>query len=219
MRAAAGALTPSRVRGRHERKQWDVPTFVTWLRPEAMEALVEQLVQLERDRPLSFAASVRMVPRRRTQLLFAQNRRILASEKDVDFNSPLLDPEVVHALARDGRVLGRVDRTDAMRALASDLLPDSVLTRTSKAMFTRCYHGRPTHEFATHWTGEGVDPVLVDPEELRRIWLTDMPAAPRRHSSNRPGWQATGRWRRPPRNPTPACETPRHGTNWRIRRR
>ena len=119
-----------------------------------------------------------MVPRRRAQLLLAHNRRVLASEKDVDFSSPLLDPEVVHALARDGGVLGRVDRTDAMRALASDLLPDSVLSRTSKASFTRCYHGRPTHDFATQWTGDGVDPVLVDPEELRRIWLTDMPVAP-----------------------------------------
>jgi asparagine synthase (glutamine-hydrolysing) len=178
VRSAAGALAPAVVRGRYERKKWDGPTFVTWLRPEAMKALVDKLAQLERDRPLAFASSVKMVPRRRTQLLLAHNRRILATERDVDFRSPLLDPEVVHAFARDGGLFGRPSRTDAMRALASDLLPDTVLSRTSKANFTRCYHGRPTYEFAARWSGDGVDASLVDPEELRRIWLTERPAAP-----------------------------------------
>jgi asparagine synthase (glutamine-hydrolysing) len=119
-----------------------------------------------------------MVPRRRTQLLGARNRQILAQRRDVDFSSPLLHPDFVHALARDGGVLGRGDRTAALRALASDLLPDDVLSRSSKASFTRCYMNNHTREFAARWTGNGVDDQLVDPDELRRIWLGESPAAP-----------------------------------------
>ena len=75
-------------------------------------------------------------------------------------------------------MLGSGDRTATLRALASDLLPDEVLSRTSKAVFTKCYMGHHTREFARQWTGGGVDPQLVDPDELRRIWLSESPAAP-----------------------------------------
>ena len=177
VRAALGSLAPAAVRGRHERRRWDENPF-TWLRPAALDPLVSALERAERDRPFSFAASVRMVPRRRTQLLAAHNRQILARQRDVDLSSPLLHPDFVHALARDGGVLGRGDRSAALRALAADLLPDNVLSRTSKASFTSCYMGKHTREFAANWTGEGVDPQLVDPDELRRIWLAESPAAP-----------------------------------------
>ena len=120
--AAAASLAPAWLRTRHVRRRLQgQPT--PWLRPVAREQLVEMFVQLERDRPLSFDASVRMVPRRRTQVLAAQNRRILASRSGVELTSPLLHPEVVQALARDGGRLGRGDRTAVMRALASDLAP------------------------------------------------------------------------------------------------
>jgi hypothetical protein len=177
VRPALAALAPAAVRGRHERRRWDTSPF-TWLLPAALDPLVAAVERAERDRPLSFAASVRTVPTRRTQVLGAHNRRLIASQSGVDYSSPLLHPDFVHALARDGGVLGRGDRTATLRALASDVLPDSVLSRTSKAIFTRCYMGHHTREFAAQWTGEGVDPLLVDPEELRRNWLSDSPAAP-----------------------------------------
>jgi asparagine synthetase B (glutamine-hydrolysing) len=177
VRSALGALAPAAVRVRHERRRWDERPFA-WLRPAAWDALISALAQAERDRPLSFSASVRMVPRRRTQVLLAHNVRLIARQRDVECSSPLLHPDFVDALARDGGVLGRIDRTDALRTIASDLLPDSVLSRTSKANFTRCYMARHTREFAAQWNGEGIDPELVDPEELRRNWLSETPAAP-----------------------------------------
>jgi Asparagine synthase len=177
VRAALGAVAPAPVRGRHERRRW-AEQPLNWLRPAARDALAAALEQTERDRPLSYASSVRMVPRRRTQVLGAENRRILCARRGVQFTSPLLHPEFVHALARAGGVLGQGERTDALRALVSDLLPDTVITRTSKAVFTRCYMGRHTRDFAAGWTGDGVDPDLVDPEELRRLWLTETRIAP-----------------------------------------
>lgn len=176
-RSALGALAPGGVRARSVRRRWDERPF-SWLRPAAGEALVDALERTERRRPISFAASVRMVPTRRTQVLSAQNLRILGERWGVDFSSPLLHPDFVHALARDGGVLGRGDRTAVLRALVPDLLPDDVLARTSKATFTRCYMARHTREFAAAWTGDGVDHELVDADELRRIWLSERPVAP-----------------------------------------
>jgi len=177
IRSALGALAPAGVRARHEQRGWGERPF-PWLRAAGREALLAGLDQAERDLPLSFAASVRMVPLRRSQALSRHNRRIFARRRDVDLSSPLLHFDFVHAVARDGGVLGSGDRTSVLGALVPDLLPDEVLARTSKAVFTRCYMGLHTRAFAERWTGEGVDPELVDPQELKRSWMSDEPVAP-----------------------------------------
>ncbi|HSB85444.1 MAG TPA: asparagine synthase C-terminal domain-containing protein [Ilumatobacteraceae bacterium] len=177
VRSALGALAPAGLRGRHARQQWEAQRL-PWLRPNAWEPLIAALEESERERPLSFAASVRMVPTRRSQVLGGHNVRIFARQRNVEASSPLLNPDFVHALAGDGGVLGRLDRTTALRVIASDLLPDEVLSRTSKATFTMCYMAEHTRQFAAQWSGHGLDPDLVDPEALRRNWLGERPAAP-----------------------------------------
>jgi asparagine synthase (glutamine-hydrolysing) len=176
LQKAVGALAPSPVRGRLVRRRWrDRP--VPWLRDAIRVALVDELVADAARQPLSFEASVQLVPRRRTQVLGAQNRDVLCVPYDVRFTSPLLHPDVVHARAREGGFLGSGERTDVLRRLASDLLPDDVLARTSKATFTRCYIADHARRFAERWDGTGVDVELVDPEALRRAWLADTPNA------------------------------------------
>jgi asparagine synthase (glutamine-hydrolysing) len=177
VRSALGALAPAGVRARHERRGWGEEPF-PWLRPAGRDALFVGLDQAERELPLSFAASVRMVPLRRSQVLSRHNRRLLARGYDVDLSSPLLHPDFVQSVARDGGLFGKGDRTTALRALVPDLLPDAVLARTSKAVFTRCYMGFHTRAFAERWTGDGVDPALVDPQELKRSWMSEDPVAP-----------------------------------------
>jgi asparagine synthase (glutamine-hydrolysing) len=53
-----------------------------------------------------------------------------------------------------------------------------VLERRSKAVFTHAVFTGHTREFARGWTGDGVDPALVDPEVLRDNWLSASPHAP-----------------------------------------
>jgi hypothetical protein len=113
------------------------------------------------------------VPRRRTFALLARNRRILAGESDVHLSSPFLHHEVVGALAREGGVLGRGDRTIVLRSLVPDLLPDEVLARSDKAEFGGAFWSRHVSDFAARWTGRGVDESRVDPELLRRLWCSD----------------------------------------------
>jgi asparagine synthetase B (glutamine-hydrolysing) len=166
------ALAPARQRAsRAERRLRTQP--LAWLTPAAREPLIHSLVAVQASQPLSFRDSVRMVPARRTQTLMSRNRRVLAARHGVEVSSPLLDSGVVHALAEDGGMLGRGDRTAVLRSLVADLLPDAVLARTGKATFGEAYMGPGTRDFAAHWTGGGIDPRLVNPEELRRIWLSE----------------------------------------------
>lgn len=172
-RAAVEAVGPTRLRIRRVERFWgagDTP----WLRPPGRQLLLESLAAGERHRPLSFDASVRRVPTERHHVLAARNRRHRARGFDVELHSPLVHPEVVHALARQGGRLGPGSRTDVLRALAPDLLPDEVLARRTKADFTDCYFGAHTHDFVAGWDGRGVDQYLVDPSELRKLWSSDV---------------------------------------------
>ena len=90
--------------------------------------------------PAPFSVSLQMVPRRRRQVLAARNRALLVAPYGVEISSPLLHPDVVHALAQQGGALGPGDRTAVLRDLVPDLFPDEVLGRTSKAVF-QVLHG------------------------------------------------------------------------------
>lgn len=84
--------------------------------------------------------------------------RALAAAFDVSVFHPLLDAQVTSALGLAGGVFGFPDRTDAMRWLFSDLLPDSVLSRRTKARFNRVVFNEHSREFVSRWTGAGIDP-------------------------------------------------------------
>jgi asparagine synthase (glutamine-hydrolysing) len=88
---------------------------------------------------------------------------------------PLVDPSFLVALARTGGRWGFRGRTDAMRYLFADLLPDAVLSRSSKASFNGVGFGERERDFARRWDGAGVDHDLVDVEALRRHWLSESP--------------------------------------------
>lgn len=176
VRAALVTVAPGTIRASRVRNRW-AQQHVDYLRPVAREALVAGDVRRELAQPISFSKSVRMVPLRRSQALFARNLRILYQQYDVDISSPLIHHDVVDALARDGGRFGSGDRTDVLRALVPDLLPDAIMSRTSKTWFNAAYFSRQAREFAGNWEGNGVDTALVDPSELRREWLSEMPSA------------------------------------------
>jgi len=172
LRSAAGAVLPPSVRRQRALLRYR-SSHVTWLRADAQQELVDAVVEVEVGQPLSYERSVHHVPRRRTQSVLRRNRRALAQQRRSDIQSPLLHPDFVAALGRDGGFLGRGDRTAVIRSIANDLLPDALLSRTSKAIFNQAFLGPHAREFARHWDGSGVDHSIVDAEELRRIWQSE----------------------------------------------
>jgi asparagine synthase (glutamine-hydrolysing) len=100
---------------------------------------------------------------------------LLAADADALLVDPLSDPVFVASLARIGGRWGLGDRTAAMRVLFADLLPDELLARSDKARFPYVYFRAGSRAFARGFTGEGLDPELVNPEILREAWLSLMP--------------------------------------------
>ncbi len=175
LRSALGTVGPAGARVSRIRRTTDQ---TTWLTAAGREIVLDAMAREERARPLRLATALRMIPRKRKQVLAARNRRLLAAQTDVEVTSPLLHPDFIESLARRSGTLGLGNRSAVLRELVPDLLPDEVLTRTGKGQYTRCYMGGPTQRFAAGWSGDGVDAELVRAEELKRLWASGAPAAP-----------------------------------------
>jgi asparagine synthase len=99
----------------------------------------------------------------------------LARDQDVLLVEPLRSAPFVRAVAAAAPRSGFPSRTAAMQALFGDVLPRDALSRATKATFTNVPWGPAARAFAASWTGQGVDPELVDVEAARRVWLSERP--------------------------------------------
>jgi asparagine synthase (glutamine-hydrolysing) len=145
-----------------------------WLRPAARTRLVG-MVRGGFEQPIAWQAAVRELAARRDVILPLRAMQRLADASGRTLMAPLLDPAFVGALARAGGLSGWGSRTATMDALARDLLPPKLVARKTKAYFNRVFFGEQSRAFAAAWSGRGLDETLVDPEALRREWLSELP--------------------------------------------
>ena len=171
--AAVAACAPRPVR----RRRWEreLPPYQTWLRPEARARFARQLADDQMDDPLRWDRFQVVSRSRRAVGLTLGTLESVCALEGARYAGPLLDTAFLAGLATWGGRLGRGDRTAVMRELFGDLLPDPVLSRTSKASFGGVFWGPASRRFAEAWDSTGLDPDLVDAEELRRAWLSPVP--------------------------------------------
>ncbi len=162
---------PVAVRARINRRQLAKTVYLSWLRGPLREAALREAVSVDARQPWSWSTAIRSHPQMRRVIVGEANRDWLGAKYDVRFVHPFLDAGFIDAVARDGGPLGYAGRTDAMRKLFGDRLPDAVLARSSKATFNSAFGGPETVEFARSWDGGGVDSGAVDVEVLRSLWL------------------------------------------------
>jgi asparagine synthase (glutamine-hydrolysing) len=146
-----------------------------WLTAEG-SALIDRA--LARDAvawPNGWDAAVRYWPRTRGFAGLTRVLPALADAFDVQVTSPFVEPAVLAELARIGGPTGFDSRRAAMSELFGDLLPAAVLARESKAGFSGSVFGEASRQFATDWTGSGVDHRYVDVTAVRDIWLSPSP--------------------------------------------
>jgi asparagine synthase (glutamine-hydrolysing) len=125
--------------------------------------------------PLHWGRETHLMARRRASRELARCFQSVADDHDVQVRHPLLAPEFLAALAAEGGRWGFAGRTDLMRHLFSDLLPDSLLARSTKAHFGAVRWGATEREFAERWDGSGLPEDLIDPERIREEWLSERP--------------------------------------------
>jgi asparagine synthetase B (glutamine-hydrolysing) len=171
----ARGLSPQRLRRPVARHR--LPPLPSWLRPAAMEELRDLVAAQDASEPLTWDGYVVWWAQRRALRLARQAMERLAATYDVQILDPLAYPRFLAAIAKRGGALGWGTKTRALEALFSDLLPDALLRRETKAIFTRPYWSGDAREFAASWDGRGVPTDLVEIEKLRDAWTRPRPDA------------------------------------------
>lgn len=170
--AEVGAtLVPNALTG--PRAWRDYRKTLPWLRPRALRPLVVDTAVARGS--LRWDRATRGLLALRANQVIDHNTAAAASLHGVMLRHPLSEPSFVAALAREGGPGGFRGRTHLFRHLFGDLLPDRVLSRTTKASFNESRYGEAERDFAAQWDGAGVDDELVDPVLLRREWLSERP--------------------------------------------
>lgn len=146
-----------------------------WLSPIAQRELERLWSANIASLPGSWQASLEALLRSRYLDLATSILNALAADAGVQLVQPFLDPRFVAAVAAEAPRIGHESRTKAMELYFSDLLPRELLSRPTKATFSESLFGPTSREFVASWDGQGVDPVLVDPGELRRQWARPVP--------------------------------------------
>jgi asparagine synthase (glutamine-hydrolysing) len=172
---AVGAVMPGPVRRMAATRAARNSVQSRWLRPAALARHARLAAADATVEPLRFDRAKWMITRRRSFATIRHNHAEAAREFGLVASDPLLDPRFVAAIAQWAGRWGFDGRTAAMHALFSDILPEPVLTRSTKAAFNHAHAGDETRRFASTWDGSGVDTDLVDPERLRQVWLSAEP--------------------------------------------
>lgn len=171
----AYALAPRRLRIAIDRRRHGGDTPASWLRPATAKAAAAALLA-ESQTPLRWSTHVEQLARKRYHALGAASHATIGAAAGVSIVHPFLDRGFLASLAHNGGATGWGDRSAALQALFGELLPTSLLTRTSKAGGGQIYWSEPRREFAQSWDGSGVNSELVDPDELRAVWLSERPS-------------------------------------------
>jgi asparagine synthase (glutamine-hydrolysing) len=170
----AACVLPRTIRGMARTRSAESFEEMKWLRPATRSRLARAATR-GFEEPVLWRAAVRDAAARRGVILPSIAWERLAQASGQKILAPLLDAGFVGALARAGGRCGWGTRTATMNALARDLLPADVVGRESKAYFNRVFFAEQSRAFAAAWSGRGLDETLVDPEMLRREWLSDVP--------------------------------------------
>jgi asparagine synthetase B (glutamine-hydrolysing) len=170
LRRLARVVGPRPLRAHLERRSGRRAAARSWLRPAARAWFEDTAAEDEARRPLSYHQGPLDFLRRRAVQVSFHNLDRMGHHLGVTYVHPLLDPQFARALGALGGRLGFVDRTDAMRAVFGDLLPEAVLDRRTKVFFNNAYAHRHTRAFVESWDGSGLDDELIDVEALRDVW-------------------------------------------------
>jgi asparagine synthetase B (glutamine-hydrolysing) len=148
---------------------------LTYLKGHAADEAIRRITRHLASEPFDNARSLAWHLRRKQTVMLEGALVAFSAEHDVYHLDPFLEPRFVAAYAKMVRPLGLPSRAEAMKALFGDLLPDEILSRSSKARFNRGFLTDVGREFAKSWGGGGIDTELVNPEALRAAWLSQWP--------------------------------------------
>lgn len=173
MRWALRSLEPRPAAMRRALRELSGTPMSEWVDDGTLHDMAAE--RLRGREPMHWGDGTRMIISGTIPTVLAHNLAVLCGGFEVDAQHPLLDPGFLHAWAESGGRWGFAGRTDAMRRLFSDLLPEPVLARSTKAHFGSSRWGDAERAFARQWDGTGL-PEQIDPERIRAHWLSERPS-------------------------------------------
>jgi hypothetical protein len=146
-----------------------------WLRPAAQAELDHRLRRDAAAEPRRWPSRLALQRRARIESFAIHAYDVLAASRQMAIANPILDGRFVSALACAGGPAGFGDRNAVMRAVFGSVLPETVLSRRSKAEFGRAIWRTQARAFIEQWDGTGIDADRVDADRLRQAWRAPSP--------------------------------------------
>jgi hypothetical protein len=175
--ASPAALRRTIIRGRGVPAHLKPVIQLPWLRPNAQAAVVEDWFADQANEPARWQAWIAWQARRRIRAVARSTHAAIAADVGTVDVHPFFEPVFLGALARAGGRTGWGGRTELMRALFADLLPDDLLARRDKPEVDPAFFAGHTRAFLRDWSGGGIDTRLVDEDALRKEWAQPTPPA------------------------------------------
>jgi asparagine synthetase B (glutamine-hydrolysing) len=171
----AFALSPQAIK-RTAIRRW-LPEICPWLRPAARRQIESFVAAEAASEPLRWRTRYRELADSGYLEVSLGSLGVLAAGHDVALAHPFHDARFLAALAQLPARQRPASRTDAMRMLVGDLLPEPVLSRSTKARFDDVFWTEHARALVADWQGEGVDEEIVDVDRLRAEWASPRPEA------------------------------------------
>lgn len=163
------ALAPRPIRVRMH-QGWR-PPLPSWLSTEGRRVVQRRLFRWVGADPARYDEHLAWWRNSRYLTHGQRSLELLAEDHGVAFLAPFSETRVLRALAKDRGGAGFASRTEAMRYLFGDLLPEELIGRRSKASFLSPLVGPMTRAFASEADPEGVISAdLADYAHLRQAW-------------------------------------------------
>ena len=173
LRGVAFAMAPRALRYSRERRR-PAQQF-PWLTEKAQRAVDEIEMEERLAEPVRWSDRLAWWAKLRRVRMGPKTFEVLGTDYDIHWGHPLVDPDFLSHLGAASPTTGLGDRTSVMRFLFSDLLPDQLLARPTKARFRQAFWRARTLDLARSWDGAGVDSSLVDVEGLQEEWSKALP--------------------------------------------
>jgi asparagine synthetase B (glutamine-hydrolysing) len=153
------------------------PLAFPWLRPSAQRVAARRLAGWSATQPRRLRERLTWLRNARYLEVVTAAFELMANDTEVRLVHPLLARQVWAEVAAFSAGFGFTSRTDGMRRVFGELLPDEICARGSKARFDAALWTRQTRDYVGSWDGTGVPEEWVDPTALVAHWREGRPWA------------------------------------------
>jgi hypothetical protein len=169
----AGTLMPLSLRARYLSRRMGPPP--TWLRPAAEHRARALMARRQADVPVRFDHALMEQTTHRCFESATSAFQAIGEAVGTMIVQPLRRDDVVAAIAGAGGRRGFGDQRAMLERLCERLVPRELMIPRPVPSLTATFFADATRQFAAGWDGAGLDESIVDPEALRRTWLSDRP--------------------------------------------